>query len=237
MVEKEYLSVADGTGKHHKIAYRVYTPLIREQDRQYPVVIWLHGSGGRGHDNARQLRGLPSWLAATDHQRARPCFIIAPQCAPEFNWTSFRHALSGTGAGSEDLILGMLQETLEHRNADSSRVYVSGFSMGSFGTWDLVSDYPDVFAAAVPIAVASSAALAPDLVRVPIWAVHGSADKACPVEGTREMIEAIKQAGGRPKYTELPGVGHGGWQPTLRDSPVILDWVFSQQRGSNSISN
>ena len=124
----------------------------------------------------------------------------------------------------------MLEQTLQHPNTDRNRIYVMGFSMGSFGTWDIIADYPNVFAAAVPIAGASSSSLAEKLANVPIWAIHGGLDKACPVEDTREMIQAMKNVGGQPRFTELPGVGHGGWHQAFLDSNRILDWMFEQRR-------
>jgi len=113
---------------------------------------------------------------------------------------------------------------------DKGRIYLTGLSMGGYGTWDLISRRPELFAAAIPVCGGGDPAQAEKLAKLPIWAFHGDADPLVPVERPRDMIAAIKKAGGEPKYTEYKGVGHDAWTPTYRDSKV-LDWLFEQKKG------
>ena len=102
--------------------------------------------------------------------------------------------------------------------------------MGGYGTWDLISRRPELFAAAIPVCGGGDPAQAEKLAKLSIWAFHGDADPLVPVERPRDMIAAIKKAGGEPKYTEYKGVGHDAWTPTYRDNKV-LDWLFEQKKG------
>ena len=216
------------------LPYRLFEPVTARAEEKFPVLIYLHGAGERGRDNARQVRSLPSLLTDAAHRRYYPCFILAPQCPSEWNWTSLRTHYNHEKQRSDDIVLRMLQQVLKNPKADPDRVYVVGFSMGSYGTWQLVADFPDVFAAAVPIAGGGSENLARSLVHVPIWTVHGDNDTTCAVDDTRKIVAAIESAGGHPRYSELPEVGHMAWRPALADTTEILAWMFRQRRTINT---
>ena len=111
---------------------------------------------------------------------------------------------------------------------DPKRLYVMGLSMGGYGTWDALQRYPEKFAAAVPICGGGDETAA-DRIKAPVWAFHGDADGAVPVQRSRNMIEAIRKAGGKPKYTEYPGVGHNSWSAAFKD-PELLKWLFSHHK-------
>jgi predicted peptidase len=108
-------------------------------------------------------------------------------------------------------------------------VYLTGISMGGYGSWDLAARMPEWFAAVIPICGGGDETTAPKLKGLPIWCFHGAADKAVPVERSRTMVEAVKAAGGTVQYTEYEGVGHDSWSPAYRD-PATLDWLFRQRR-------
>ena len=112
---------------------------------------------------------------------------------------------------------------------DSDRLYVTGLSMGGFGTFELTTRYPDVFAAAAPICGGGDPTKAKTLSALPVWVFHGDADRVVPVGFSRSMVKAIETAGGKPKYTEYPGVGHDCWTATYAD-PAFHDWLFAQTR-------
>jgi len=121
-------------------------------------------------------------------------------------------------------------EALEREfSIDSKRLYITGLSMGGYGTWDALSRWPEKFAAAVPICGGGDPAYARRMKDVPIWAFHGDEDKAVKVQRSREMIEALKAAGATPKYTEYAGVGHDSWTRTYSD-PALFKWLFAQSR-------
>lgn len=114
--------------------------------------------------------------------------------------------------------------------ANPDRVYVTGLSMGGFGTWVMAAEYPGLFAAAAPVCGGGNPAMAERLAALPIWAVHGAADDVVPVERSREMVNAIRAAGGNMRYTELPGVGHGSWTAAYADSDGVIPWLLRQAR-------
>src|SRR5207237_1227270 len=113
---------------------------------------------------------------------------------------------------------------------DRKRIYLTGLSMGGYGTWVLLARKPELFAAGVPICGGGHVEGAKKLAKIPIWAFHGDKDGAVPPERSREMIEAIEKAGGKPKYTEYGGVGHDSWTRTYRD-PKMHEWLFAQKKG------
>ena len=118
---------------------------------------------------------------------------------------------------------------MQDEPVDPDRVFLTGLSMGGYGTWDLAARMPDRFAAILPICGGGDIATATRIARLPIWCFHGDADDAVPVERSRQMIAAVKAAGGKPRYSELPGVGHDSWTPAYRD-PAVLEWLFDQSR-------
>ena len=101
--------------------------------------------------------------------------------------------------------------------------------MGGFGTWDIIAKKPDLFAAAAPICGGGEEASAEKIKKIPIWCFHGDKDPAVPVVRSRTMIAAIEKAGGKPKYTEYPGVGHDSWTATYKN-PEFMKWLFSQTK-------
>jgi predicted peptidase len=112
---------------------------------------------------------------------------------------------------------------------DPARLYITGLSMGGFGVWDAIQRQPDWFAAAAPICSGGDVSLAKKITGVPVWAFHGDADGTVKVRRSRDMIAALKAAGGTPKYTEYQGVGHDSWTATYRD-PELYKWLFAQKR-------
>jgi predicted peptidase len=102
--------------------------------------------------------------------------------------------------------------------------------MGGHGVWDTVAKFPKTFAAAVPICAASDVSLAPRIAPVPVWLFHGAEDPLINVSHARQMLAALRKAGGKPQYTEYPGVGHDSYRNAFKE-PDLLPWLFSQKRG------
>lgn len=184
-----------------------------------PLVVFLHGSGQRGYDNIQQLQTLPQQLFRTS---SVSCAILAPQCPPQSGWDSWIPEL-------EELI----EQTIRQHRIDPNRVYLTGLSMGGFGSWELAARRPDLFAAVVPICGGGHPDWAERLKQTPLWAVHGAEDRVVPPEHSRDMIQAIQSAGGTPHYSELPGVGHDSWHLAYAADSDILKWMFQQRRSSN----
>jgi pimeloyl-ACP methyl ester carboxylesterase len=209
------------------LKYRLYCPNRAGGTSSYPLLVVLHGSGERGSDNRKQLRFLPSLIVRPDYQQRFPCFVVAPQCPEGQSWD--RQA---------DNVLKLIEQMIQENPIDKRRVYVIGQSMGGSGTWLLASLRPDLFAAAVPIAGGGEPQFAGRLTSLPIWAIHGDADRIVPVTATRSIVRAIRQAGGSPIYTELPNVGHGGsWKYAYALDEEVLPWLFSQRQSWLSWDN
>jgi predicted peptidase len=127
------------------------------------------------------------------------------------------------------LSLEILASVQKEFSIDSHRLYVMGLSMGGYATWDVTTRHPEMFAAAVPVCGGGDEKEAGKIKNLPIWAFHGGSDPVVKTVRTRNMIVAIKEAGGNPKYTEYPGVGHDSWTPAFKE-PELLPWLFAQKR-------
>ncbi|MEM6348952.1 MAG: PHB depolymerase family esterase [Bacteroidota bacterium] len=222
-----------------KLLYRFLQPETKE-GQLYPLVLFLHGAGERGDDNTAQLVHVTPRFSDPKLQEAHPTFVIAPQCPKNSYWPSGtfdkawgKFTPSDTLNAEMRLIMALLEEAQQKYPIDPNRIYVAGLSMGGFGTWDFLRRFPQYFAAGIPVCGGGYPADAERLVNIPIWALHGSDDKVVPASMSRELVEAIAEAGGKPHYTEFPGVGHGSWVPAFpayAESPFIYDWLFSQHR-------
>jgi predicted peptidase len=217
--------------------YRLMRPEKIEAGKKYPVVLFLHGAGERGSDNQAQLAYLPEWLARSESRKEYPCFLIAPQCPEnqkwaDTDWSAKESIPRGKITPALQAAVDALDELLETAPADPKRIYLTGLSMGGYGSWDLAARTPERFAAVAPICGGGDEHDAARLVDVPIWAWHGEADTAVPVERSRRMIEAIRAAGGHPKLMELAGVGHNSWTPAYTEREGVVPWMFEQVKKS-----
>ena len=209
------------------LSYRLLKPATIDKDKTYPLVIFLHGSGERGKDNKAQLKHGVADFASEERIKKSPCFLIAPQCPTGRLWSL--SAKSSADAEPGKLVLDLIEKTCKDLPIDQKRIYITGLSMGGYGTWTLMAHKPDLFAAGIPICGGGDEKMADKLVKIPIWVFHGDKDGAVKVERSRNMVAAIKKAGGKPDYTEYPGVGHDSWSRTYSDAKV-LDWLFAQKK-------
>jgi predicted peptidase len=310
-----------------RIPYRLFKPQGRAPDQQCPLVVYLHGSAGRGRDNLKQISGGNVYgsrvWAPPENQAARPCFVLAPQLlqgvsgrremavqgkkvtdAPsgspvagkwkqvatrpwgemvmeltirdrdgslegslriprrgtlavenvscedgrlsyttrgalslEGQFTMEGRRFTGTLAtvGNREraaTLKALIRSVVEEFGIDEDRIYITGQSMGGAGTWGMLGYYPKVFAAAAPVCGAGDADSAQAIAEggTAVWAFHGAADPAVPVEASRRMTAALRAAGGHPKYTEYPGVKHDSWVDAYPD-PALHHWMFQQTQG------
>jgi len=215
--------------------YRLLRPAVVDAGKRYPLVLFLHGAGERGSDNKKQLRYLPSWLAEPELRRSHPCFVVAPQCRDGKLWSdcdwSDEKSVPQKPEPTVDLAAAVaaIDEVLKAEPVDPDRVYLTGLSMGGYGSWDLAARMPERFAAVVPICGGGDEATAVTLAKLPIWCFHGADDDVVPAARSRSMVEAVKAAGGSVRYTEFEGVKHDSWTPAYRD-PATLEWLFRQRR-------
>jgi len=217
------------------LLYRLLEPQKKCFLKKYPLVIFLHGSGERGNDNERQLIWGAGAFIREESLKEYPCFVVAPQCPKEKrwlekNWALPTHDMPDKPSESMALVMELIEKIIDEYPINERRIYVTGLSMGGYGTWDLISRMPDKFAAAAPVCGGGDENQAYKLVNMPIWVFHGSEDTTVPPERSRNMVKAIRDAGGTLiKYTEYPEVGHGSWKPAYAD-PEFLEWMFKQKK-------
>jgi predicted peptidase len=212
----------------HAMPYRLFRPAKVVPGRRYPLVIYLHGSGGTGTDNRRQYLGgnlLGSHVWAVDRNQAKhPAFVLVPQS--DQGWAVQPETPIAPGVA---LLFELLSKVTGELPVDGKRIYVTGQSMGGYGTWYVGMYRPEMFAAMVPVCGGGAPSWAAKLGKVPLWNFHGTADQTVPVTRSREMLEALRKAGGKPLSTEYPGVGHNSWELAYSE-PALVDWLFAQHR-------
>ena len=218
----------------NSINYRIHTPEGMDAKASYPLVLFLHGAGERGDDNSSQLLHGARAILAYSIKNNQPVIIVVPQCPPNQQWVDApwgadSHTMSKDPAPPMRRVIELLNVTLAKLPVDKARVYVTGLSMGGFGTWDLIQRLPTRFAAAMPVCGGGDTQLAKAIKEVPIWAFHGGNDTIVMTQRSRAMIAALKEAGGKPSYTEYPGVDHNAWTQTYADD-AVLKWLFDQLR-------
>lgn len=198
------------------LLYRVLYPANFDAAKRYPVVVFLHGSGARGQDNLTQLSNVPDVLYSESTMQKYPHILLVPQCPEGDAWVNFpdfpqslQATTQPTVAGG--LVLRLIDEMCNYPYTDTNRIYITGYSMGGEGTYDLVARRPDLFAAAVPVCPVADTATAQRIKAIPIWNFHGAADAVNGVVYSQMMIQALEQAGGHPKYTEYKDEGHRTW--------------------------
>jgi len=221
--------------------YRLFVPHKYNESRKYPLIVWLHGGSGSGTDNQRQIQGdqIPGtriWTAA-ENQAKNPAFVVVPQSAEggwDFTGGPIRPTKSDSQADAQltaqlSQVIGILDSLKMEFQIDPRRLYVAGQSMGAYGTWNLITKRPDLFAAAVILCGGGSPELARNVKDMPIWSFQGDADNPTFVTANRNMIAAIRKAGGNPRYTEYPGMGHEIWDRVFKE-PGLVEWRSAQHR-------
>lgn len=193
--------------------YLLYVPDTYNSNKTYkwPVVIFLHGVGeiGTNIDVIRNV-GLPKVV------KGKQFVMIAPQCTASW-WNT-------------DVLQQLYKEVLKKYHVDSSRVYLTGLSMGGFGTWSWAQTSPEKFAAIVPICGAGTPASACVLKNMPVWAFHNANDSTVAVSGSRDMFNALKACGStKVKYTENATGGHDAWTKAYADA-ALYTWLLEQKK-------
>jgi len=202
-----------------ELGYLLYLPepYKKTEPDAWPLVVFLHGSGERGTDLAKVAVHGPARLVNEGKQF--PFILVSPQC-PEGAWWN-----------PED-VMALIREIQKKYRVDSSRIYITGLSMGGYGTWDLIARYPGFFAAAVPVCGGGEPRLMRFATETPVWAFHGEKDNVVLPEESKSMTDALTKAGGTAKLTLYPEAGHDAWTETYSNQEVY-SWLLSHQKGKN----
>jgi len=219
--------------------YQVFVPSNYDPHKSWPVVLFLHGSGERGSDGLLQTEvgmGRAIRYAGANF----PFIVVMPQCRRDRFWTD---------PDMQNVALIALDQTIREFHGDPERIYLSGLSMGGYGVWEIAIHNPGKFAALVPIcggleapkdyanlhsSLINDAAIkdpyaevARRIGKTPVWIFHGDADPTVPVEESRKMAKALKDAGANVKYTEYPGMPHNSWDKAYAE-PELIRWMMQQ---------
>ena len=202
-----------------RLRYDLMTPGNYDPKKKYPLVLCLHGSAG-STQAARVLAG--------PEMRAKyPCFVLAPETLVGEAWGPRPFDAM---ADVQPLVLEIIAALQNEFSVDSKRFYVTGQSGGGFGTYAFIIGNPGLFAAAAPVCGTGDTTKAGRIAKIPIWIFHGDQDGLVPVRKSREMFEALKRAGGEPKYTEYKGVKHNSWDKAYA-TEEFWEWLFEQKKG------
>ena len=227
--------------------YQVFLPRGWSKKHKLPVILFLHGAGERGDDGLIQTE-VGIGAAIRRNVDRFPAIVVFPQCRRSSWWTDVK---------MQEQAMMALNQSIKEFNGDDERVYLTGLSMGGYGTWSIASKFPGKFAVVVPICGGirpPSRTPGPEEVKneepgadpyldtakkigqTPVWIFHGADDKIVPTEESRKMHDALKSAGGNVKYTEYEKVGHNSWDKAYAEQE-LLSWMFAQKLKKPSASN
>jgi len=195
--------------------FLIYLPVhyLSQPDKSWPLLIYLHGASERGTNPSLIKKAGPPMEAV---KRDFPMIILSPQCLPKNRWNPIE-------------LNQFVQKVIGILQVDPNRIYLTGKSMGGFGAWDFATQFPDRFAAIVPISGGGDTTQAVYLAGKSVWAFHGAKDQVVPVSASREMVDAVNRAGGKAKLTIYPNAGHNVWDKTY-SNPNIYEWLLQQTK-------
>lgn len=182
----------------------------------WPMMLFLHGAGERGDDLEKvKVHGPPKIV---EGRKDFPFIVVSPQCPSDSWWPK-----------KTEMLKNLVGEIAASYNVDEERIYLTGLSMGGYGTWSLASEYPERFAAIAPICGGGEPFFGHKLRDVPVWAFHGAKDNVVPLEKSEQMVDAIKAAGGEAKLTVYPDAGHDSWTATY-ENEKLYEWFLKHKR-------
>jgi predicted peptidase len=201
---------------HVSLDYLVYLPTDYEKKDSWPLLLFLHGAGERGDDLELVKKHGPPKLI--EQGKPFPFVVVSPQCPMDGWWSTKPLEL-----------VALLDEIVAKYKIDQDRIYLSGLSMGGFGTWMLAAYAPDRFAAIVPVCGGGERLMARRLTHLPVWAFHGAKDQVVPLGRSEEMVDALKKLHGDVKLTVYPEAGHDSWTATY-ENPEVYEWLLQHKR-------
>jgi predicted peptidase len=204
------------TGTGSNVEYYLHIPDgYKESEKSWPLILFLHGAGSVGEDLAKIKRnGLARTLASRADHPVKDFIVVSPQ-SQRRGW-------------STRILNGLLNHVIKTYQVDTQRVYLTGLSMGGYGSWSMAAAYPERFAAVVPICGGGNPATAEKIKGIPIWVFHGEKDTVVPFSQSERMVKALEEVGGKVKFTRYPEAGHDAWSETYRN-PRLYEWLLQQK--------
>jgi len=195
--------------------YLLFLPRdYKSTGKRWPLILFLHGAGERGDDIERvKKHGVAKVVG---QQPDFPFIVVSPQCPAEGWW-------------SGDVLAALLDEVEKKYRVDKKRIYLTGLSMGGFGTWNLAMEQPHRFAAIVPICGRGNPLLVHRIKHLPIWVFHGAKDKVVPLSNSVDLVRALRKCGAKPKFTIYPDAAHDSWTRTY-ENPRLYEWMLKFSR-------
>lgn len=217
--------------------YRYLTPKEMKDDKKYPLIIFLHGSGERGHDNELQLTHGAHLFANEDIMDQFPAFVLFPQCQSGSSWNNTKYEYQNDSLSFDfpervepnlqlELLEGIINQFIATDHIDTNRIYIGGLSMGGMGTFDMLLRNPNSFACAFSICGGANPSIAPIIHSVPMWIFHGDQDSVVPVKYSLAMYESLHPINSDTKLTIYKGVDHDSWTNAFAD-PSLIPWLMS----------
>ena len=200
-----------------ELDYLLYLPSdYGKVEKQWPLILFLHGIGERGHDvNRVKINGLPNFI---DQGKEYPFIVVSPQCPGDSWWTN-----------NNEKLIALIDDVCEKYDVDESRVYLTGLSMGGYGTWALACTYPERFAAIAPVCGGGLPVTAWSLKDVPVWAFHGAKDPLVPLSQSQDMVDEVNKIGGSAKLTVYPETGHDSWVQAYSEEE-LYKWFLEHKK-------
>ncbi|MCE5341114.1 MAG: prolyl oligopeptidase family serine peptidase [Planctomycetaceae bacterium] len=201
------------------LKYLLYVPKTYDANSEkMPLIIFLHGAGERGDDlNRVKVHGIPKMI---ENGEDFPFIVVSPQCPEKGWWTDYTQTLKS-----------LIDSIVKEYNVDESRIYMTGLSMGGFGTWNMIARYPDFFAAAAPVCGGGDAFFA-KYIKTPVWAFHGAKDDTVPMVRSQEMVDVMKTNGVEVEFTIYPELGHNCWDAAYANEQ-LYKWFLKHKRDNS----
>jgi predicted peptidase len=226
-MEKKMNTIPPGTQQSQKFEKKITTTVscnyllflpegYGKKRQSWPLMVFLHGAGERGNVlNKVAVHGPPKIVK---NRKDFPFILVSPQC-PEGDWWMEK----------VEVLINLVDDIAARYKVDKKRIYLTGLSMGGYGTWALASAYPERFAAIAPICGGGSRIMSLRLKDIPIWVFHGAKDRVVPLEESEEMVNAIRKRGGDVKFTIYPDAGHDSWTESY-DNQELYDWFLEHSK-------
>ena len=197
-----------------RMDYLIYLPAEYEQREDWPLLVFLHGAGERGDDLQQVTTHGPPKLIKQG--KDFPMIVVSPQCQRRQWW-------------HPDAVAHLADEICGKYKVDRQRMYLTGLSMGGYGTWTTAAAHPRLFAAIAPICGGGDPSVVDRHKHVPTWVFHGGKDGVVPLKNSQDMVDALQAAGAEVKFTVYPEAGHDSWTETY-DNPALYEWLLEQKR-------